>query len=49
MAGKGLLEGTPTNIPDLGELRPICLMTKETKIPRGPTANVSKFPPVFML
>ena len=39
----------PTNIPDLEEPCHIYLLTKETKIPRGPNINVSKPAPVFML
>ena len=43
------MEGLPENIPYLEEPFPICLLTKATKIPRGPTTDVSKSPPGFML
>ena len=49
MAIKGLIEGLPENLPDLEEPLPICLLTEETKIPRGQTTDVSKFSPGFML
>ena len=49
MARKGLMEGLQENIPELEEPCHICLLTKATKIPRGPTTDVSKFAPVFML
>ena len=49
MARKGLIEGLPENIPDLQELCPICLFTKATKIPRGPTTDISTFSPCFIL
>ena len=49
MARKGLMEGLPENLPELEETFPICLLTKATKIPRGPTTDVSKFAPGFML
>ena len=49
MARKGLMEGLPENFPELEEPCPICLLTKETKISRGPTTDVSKFTPGFML
>ena len=49
MARNGRMEGLLINLPELENLCPICLLTKETKIPRGPTTNVSKFPPGFML
>ena len=39
------MEGLPENLPELEEPFPICLFTKETKIPRGPTTDVSKFAP----
>ena len=39
----------PENLPDLEEPCPICLLTKATKISRGPTTDVSKFDPGFML
>ena len=35
MAIKGLMEGLPTNLPDLEQPCHICLLTKATKIPRG--------------
>ena len=49
MTGKGLMEGLPSNLSDLEEPCPICLLTKATKIPRGPTTDVSKISPGFML
>ena len=49
MARKGLMDGLPENIPELEEPCPICLLTKATKISRGPTTDVSKFAPGFML
>ena len=49
MARKGLLEGLPYNLPELEEPFPLCLLTKSTKIPRGPTIDVSKISPGFML
>ena len=49
MARKGLMDGLPENLPELEELCPICLLTKATKISRGPTTDVSKFSPGFML
>ena len=49
MERKGLMGGIPKNLPDLEEPCPICLLTKENKIPRGPTTYASKSPPGFML
>ena len=49
MARKGLMEGLPENLPELEEPCPICLLTKATKISRGPTNDVSKLAPGFML
>ena len=49
MARKGLMEGLPTNIPDLEEPCHVCLLTKSNKIPRGTTIYVSTFSPGFML
>ena len=43
------MEGIPENIPELEEPCPICLLTKENKIPIVPTTDVSKFVPGFML
>ena len=43
------MEGLPENLPELEEPCPICLLTKATKISRGPTTDVSKFAPGFML
>ena len=43
------MEGPPENLPELKEPCPICLLTKVTKISRGPTTDVSKFAPSFML
>ena len=49
MAWKRLIEGLPTNIPDLEEFRPIFLSTKATKISRGPTIGVLKLVTEIML
>ena len=49
MAKNGLMEGLPENLPELEEPCPICLLNKATKIPRGPTTDVSKFASGFML
>ena len=49
MARKGLMESLPENLPELEEPFPICILTKATKITIGPTTDVSKFAPVFML
>ena len=43
------MEGFPENLPELEETCPICIMTKATKICRGPTTDVSKLSPGFML
>ena len=43
------MEGLPKNLPDLEEPFHICLLTKATTIPRGPTIYVSKFEPGVML
>ena len=43
------MEGLPENLPELEEPCLICLLTKATKIPRGPTTDVSKFAPGLML
>ena len=43
------MEGLPENFPELEKPCPICHLTKATKIPRGPTTDVSKFSPKFML
>ena len=49
MARKGPMEGPPENFPDLEEPCHICLLTKENNINRGPTTDVSKISPEFML
>ena len=49
IARKGLMEGLPTNLPELELLFTIFLLNKATKITRGPTIYVSKFAPRFML
>ena len=49
MERKGLMEGIPENLPELEDPCPIYLLTKATKISRGPTTDVSKFAPGFML
>ena len=43
MARKRLMDGILKNLPDLEEPCPICLLTKTTEIPRGPTVDLSKF------
>ena len=43
------MEGLPENLPELEEPCPICLLTKATKITIGPTTDVLKFSPGFML
>ena len=49
MAIKGLKEVLPKHIPGSEYPCPIFLWTKANKIPRGPTIDVSKFPPWFMI
>ena len=49
MARKVLMEGLPENLFELEEPCPIFLLTKATKIPRGPITDISKFSPGFML
>ena len=49
MARKVLMEGLTENLPELEEPCPICLLNKAAKISRGPTTDVSKFDPGFML
>ena len=49
MARKILMEGLPTNITNLEQPWTICLLTNITKFTRGPTIDVSKFAPGFML
>ena len=49
MTIKGLMEGLPENLPVLEEPCPIYIFTKATGIPRGPTTDVSKISPGFML
>ena len=49
MTRKGRMESLPENIPNLEEPYPIFLFSKATKIPRGQTTDVSKFPLGFML
>ena len=46
---KGLMESIPTNIPDLEDSCPFCLLTKATKPPIVPTIYVFKVYPGFML
>ena len=43
MARKIIMEGLPTNIPDLDEPYTICILTKAINIPRGLTIDVSNF------
>ena len=43
------MEGIPENLPELEEPYPICILTKATKTPKGPTTDVSNPPPGFML
>ena len=49
MKRKVIMEGIPENISDLEEPCPTCIFTKTTKITRGPTTDVYKFSPGFML
>ena len=49
MARKVITEGLPTNLPNLEEPCPICLLTKATKHTRDPTIDVYKFSPRFMV
>ena len=49
MSEKVLMGGLPENIPELEDTFPNCLLTKETKTPRGQTTDVLKFSPGFML
>ena len=49
MARKGLMEGLPENLPELEDACPIYILAKANKIPRGPTTDISKFAPGFML
>ena len=49
MTGKGLMEGLPKNLPDLEQPFPNYILTKATKNSRGPTTDVSKISPGFML
>ena len=49
MERKVLVDGLPENLPELEEPCLICLLTKATEIPRGPTTDVSKFAPGFMI
>ena len=49
MARNGCMENLPKNLPELEEPCPIFLLTKATKVNRGPTTYVSKFSPGFML
>ena len=49
MAIKVLIGGIPKNLPDLEEACLIFILTKAIKPPRGPTIDVSKFTPGFML
>ena len=46
---KGLMKDHPTDLHILEEPFTICLLTKGTKIPRGPIIGVSKSLPGFML
>ena len=48
MARKVLMEVSPENIPHFVKPCTICLLIKATKIPIGPTIDVSKFPSRFM-
>ena len=49
MSKKGLPGSLPNKIPDLEEPRAIFLLTKVTIISRGPTIDVSKFAPGFVI
>ena len=43
------MEGLPTNLPNLEEPFSFCFLIKATKIPRGPTTDVSKVSFVFTI
>ena len=43
------MEGLPENLPDLEETCNICLLTKQTKIPRDTTTDISEFAPGFRI
>ena len=49
MSRKGIIEVIPENIPDLEEPCPMFLLTKATRIPRGPTTDASNISYGFML
>ena len=50
MNGKKITHGgSPKNLLDLEDPCPIFFLIKANKIPRGPTVDVSKFSPGFML
>ena len=49
MATKGIMGGTTTNLPDLEYPCPICLLAKATTTPIGPTIDISKVTPGFMI
>ena len=49
MAIKGLMEVHPENIPELEEPCHICFLREASKLSRGPTTDVSKFDPGFMI
>ena len=49
MTRKGLMKSIPKIYLTWNSAAPIFLLTKETRIPRGPTIGVSKSTPGFML
>ena len=49
MGKRKLIEGLPVNIPELDQPCAICLLTKATKNPCGPSIDVSTFVPGFIL
>ena len=49
MTNKGLITVLPKHFTSLYNSFPVLLLTKETKIPRGPSIDISKFYPGFIL
>ena len=49
MAKEGTMKGLLTHLTDLEENYPIWIWAKVTEITRGPTIDVSKFSPCFMI
>ena len=49
MAKEGIMKGLLTHLPNLEENCPFWIWTEVTEITRGPTIDVSKFSPCFMI